>query len=199
MASTASGWQYAVPTDTLVAWPAVSQAVADKLQTDLPYPAGLVRINTTSFSAQSAVSFNNVFTTAYTNYKIVGKITNVDTIRVRMRASGADTTANNYSHASPHWLPYAGFDGVDRGDQISSWNWRATSGLTGFVAEIYNPRNAAATVCTNQVAPTYAASGVWFSIGGGVLNNSTQYDGLTIYPASGTITGVISIYGYKDV
>lgn len=32
MASTASGWQYAVPNDTLVAWPAVSQAVADKLE-----------------------------------------------------------------------------------------------------------------------------------------------------------------------
>lgn len=35
MATTASGWPYALPNDTLVAWPAVSQAMADKLQAGL--------------------------------------------------------------------------------------------------------------------------------------------------------------------
>lgn len=42
MAVTPSGWQYALPTETLLAWPAVSQAVADKLEDVL----GTVDVNT---------------------------------------------------------------------------------------------------------------------------------------------------------
>jgi hypothetical protein len=160
-------------------------------------PYAMTLVGRATLSSAAAISFDNVFTSTYTNYKILGKIAVTDTIRARMRVAGTDTTASNYSHANPNWLPYSGFDGVDRGDQISSWNWRATSGLTGFCVELFNPQQAAATVNTNQIAPTYAASGVWFTVGGGVLNNSTQYDGITIYPASGTMTGEIQIYGYR--
>jgi hypothetical protein len=39
----------------------------------------------------------------------------------------------------------------------------------------------------------------WFSAaGGGQLTTSTQYDGFTIYPNSGNITGTVRVYGYRN-
>jgi len=40
MAVTPSGWPYAVPNDTLVSWPAQSQALADKLELRIPGGSG---------------------------------------------------------------------------------------------------------------------------------------------------------------
>lgn len=50
MATTSSGWPYTVSTDTLVGWPALSQTLANKLETDitqLSYPATNAQTGTT--------------------------------------------------------------------------------------------------------------------------------------------------------
>jgi hypothetical protein len=45
----------------------------------------------------------------------------------------------------------------------------------------------------NRIGTGYVAG-----VGGGSLNNSTSYDGLTLFIGSGTLTGTIRIYGIRN-
>ena len=66
--------------------------------------AGMVLLNTTSFSGVSSFSLAaDTFTTTYENYKILLTVsgTSADSgINIRLRAAGVDTTSNNYFYAN---------------------------------------------------------------------------------------------------
>ena len=71
-----------------------------------------------------------------------------------------------------------------------------SSGCQGSF-EIYSPQLASPTGYTvstmwNGPATVKAVSG------GGLQELSTSYDGILIYPASGNITGIIRVYGYRQ-
>ncbi len=57
--------------------------------------------------------------------------------------------------------------------------------------DIADPQTSSYTIVTG--ASSWAG---YFANSGGYFNNSTSFDGLTIYPGSGNITGTITIYGY---
>ena len=158
-------------------------------------------LNTTPFTEQSSVSFNDVFSTTYDNYVILfqgtGTTTNAS-IRLRMRVSGADNTSSNYSYA----LNYA--DASPSSGVISS------SGTTSaYLCEIYTRPSLANVTISNTFLTDYTIYIVdSFSLfstatsnnatsGGGGLTVTTSYTGFTIFPTSGTMTGAISVYGYN--
>ena len=60
--------------------------------------AGLVHINTTSFSAVASQSINDVFSSTYDNYRIVLEIASASgcDLNFRYRVSGADNSTANY-------------------------------------------------------------------------------------------------------
>ena len=60
----------------------------------------LVLLNTTTFTTQSTVSINDVFSATYDSYFIIISTdgsTTAQTLGLRMRVSGLDNSSNNYS------------------------------------------------------------------------------------------------------
>jgi hypothetical protein len=162
-------------------------------------PQGLVHINTTTFSAQSSVSIDNVFSATYDNYLITynGVCSAVLTVRMRWRVGGAsNSTANSYSSQR------ANFDGTSTTVQ------RNTGDFADFAVMGDTLRNAIsmtvfapflATATTTHMTEGFDSSGSWNAEIKATRHNQTvSYDGIEIYPPSGTITGTIRIYGLKN-
>jgi hypothetical protein len=156
---------------------------------------GLVHINTTSFSAQSTVNVNTVFTTDFDNYLI-----NVDcdassaseNFALRMRVAGTDATGSNYARQ------------VLRGTSTSVAAFRDTNTYV-ILGETSSSERNKWQVTVNQ--PAAAVKTSFFASGSNpfylnILTTShqlaTAYDGFSIFPTSGTITGTVRTYGYRN-
>jgi hypothetical protein len=104
MATTTTNYGWAIPTSTdlvkdgATAIATLGSAIDTSVNTALgTKKAGMVLLNTTSFSGVSSVSLaTNTFTSAYTNYEIIvnGQIENFAS--VRLRKAGTDATGANY-------------------------------------------------------------------------------------------------------
>ena len=150
----------------------------------------------TSFTAVSAVAFNDGFTSTYTNYRIIIQATvtaGTPQLNLTLRAGG--TAANtNYGWNS---LSIAGatLTGSSASAQ-TSWSSGLLTTTAGFyVIDLINPQIAArtaATVFSNQ--GTTAQSYIYFLSN----TNATAYDGFGFAPATSTITGTYAVYGYGE-
>jgi|688.fasta_scaffold816616_1 hypothetical protein len=154
----------------------------------------LVLLNTTSFTTQSTVSINDVFSATYTNYRILLKASQsaAEWLSMRMRVSDADATTSAYN-----------FVGL-RGNTTDSFSGTATMGYishhtTGNVnkrmsIDVFNPFNAANTFVVSTgltVTPTVGLMSWEHQV-------ATSYTGFTLLSLSGaTITGEVSVYGYN--
>jgi len=158
---------------------------------------GLTLINTTTFSAVSTQSINDVFSATYDNYKIVlnFQITSGTAVtKMRFRVAGTDdTSANNY------WSQYVndsnGVSGLPTGTaQTSLELGNGYSGGVGQEINVFRPFLAKRSqYTTTQVATSGAISITRMTTG--TLNLDTSFTGFTIFPASSTITGTVSVYG----
>ena len=157
---------------------------------------GLTLLNTTTFTSQSTVSIDNVFSSSYTNYKILINFDGPGSyLRMQMRTGGTNTSGTVYDSYSEYVTP--GVTGFDRATATSSWY--GPFAYSNCVSEIvlYNPNLTKPTMFNLFFNENRVGTGYVAGVGGGSLNNSTSYDGLTLFVASGTITGTIKIYGYK--
>lgn len=232
MATTAGGLPYVEPSDLVSGWPAVSQSLAETLDTQLAAKAplaspaltgtptaptaaagtnttqiattafvqasgGLVLITSQSFSAASAVNVNNCFTSTYDNYLVELNVTSTSAtavfIYLRMRASGSDAaTAYYWSQVYTSWNTTVAGTGASNAAQWAV-NYVTTAGPVGSVINIQSPNLAQRTMLhgtgSSDAAPT---------ISSGYHNTASQYDGFSVYPASGTFTGTIRVYGYRN-
>ena len=165
--------------------------------------SGLVHINTSTFSTASSHSIDNCFSSSYTNYKILIKLTAVTGTNIdffaRLRVSSSDDTTTNY--------------GTVR-QMASGTTMTVQTNPTGNDEWVFGPIS---TTEPNEyhsgiieLGDTFASAPtkgiVSFSGYYGVTNyltfcqwtnvSSTSYDGITFFPASGTISGTVSVYGY---
>lgn len=165
--------------------------------------SGLVYITGTSFSAVATVSLpTSTFTATYKNYLINYTITAASTdstaINVRLRAAGADATGGSYSNAGVTYV--IGGATIGAANILSSTSWQFTqfngSDRNKVQLQLLSPQVAADT---HFFWDTYGRVGG--SQGGGHGNGefraATQFDSLTLFPASGTITGSYEVYGYS--
>jgi hypothetical protein len=198
MASTASGWQYAVPNDTLVAWPAVSQAVADKLEISLPKSAGLQLVKTQTIGAGvSSVAITNAFSATYENYKIVvsgGVSSSNGTINLQFTGQSTQyywgMSYTSYGNNTPLGLTN------NNAGNFSYIGFANANGLTANV-EVNSPFLTKYTTITAGVpAETYAGST------NGVIRANASYTGFSLIHDVGGATftgGTIYVYGYAKV
>ena len=160
-------------------------------------PKGLVLINTTSFSGVSSQSFNDVFSTTYDNYFLLTRITDMsvgDNILIRMRVGGSDDSTSNYSRL--------GLRITTTVDRVASY--AQTSYLIGetgtkkgaFQTIIYGPFLAALTQFNGLITNGFQ-NPMENGFQMGAHNVATSYTGFTLIPASGTMTGNVSVYGYS--
>lgn len=161
---------------------------------------GLTLISTATGSAASAITFNNVFNSTYQNYRIVidTTATSVNTnIDFRLRASGTNSTGNNYIFAT-FYQRVTGATALDNGNPLDRLILtRSNLALCGISIDLYSPAIATQTKATFLSHGGDASS--WLAGFGNLYHDlGNSYDGFTIYPTSGTITGTVRIYGYQN-
>jgi hypothetical protein len=166
--------------------------------------SGLVYVTGASFSAASSVSVNNCFTSTYDNYRLMINITGnsvSSTNRIRFRASGTDTTTNYYLGGLISYTGSAITSAATSSGSASSFYFQVAD-------TTYFPNHPA---CIEIMQPFLSYRTMWslhamYSVNpnpyalwvNGCMNNTTSYDGFTIFPDSGTISGTYRVYGYRQ-
>lgn len=165
---------------------------------------GLTLIASQSPSAATAVNFTSIFSSRYRNYLIVINLSAVSaaaTIQARLRAASTDATAGNYEYFGVYGqssaVTVSGYNGTaatiwDLGTPAAGGEYRA-------VIELDDPQTSQRTSGMARIRlrnGTNTWQGITLYCG---YRLTTQYDGISIIPASGNITGEIRVYGVRDV
>jgi len=164
--------------------------------------AGFAHLNTTSFSASSGVNINNVFSATYQAYKIV--LSNMScgsssqNIFMRLRVSGVNAASNYFESGYVSYIPGSvlAFAGNSAVAEVILSTVNATH-RAGSVTELQNPALAVATTMQNQ--RNYYDGSNLYGVGLSMIHTTaTAYDGFTIYPGASTMTGTVSVFGYRN-
>lgn len=171
------------------------------LPTDSVQPA-LVLITTQSFSAISSLSVNNCFSSTYQNYRIVVDYigTNSGTVnpQFRFRSNGIDlSTAIYYEHA----LYNASSSSAPAGAYTPTSTFWAVGNIgdnaSCSIIDLFNPYVAKnKTQLSTNVGS--GSSTAYYATRGGFCINQGIYDGFSLTPASGSMTGTLRVYGYRS-
>lgn len=164
-----------------------------------------IKTGTTTFSGASSVSLNNCFSADYEHYMVFRKLSgsvSEQSLRVRLRSSGVDSTGTNYraqvligngtSVTAVRSLP---------GDGLDSWN-----NALGFTETTTSGMALLSISYPYQAQITVAASDMSYDIDGNLRlyhcswshDLTTAYDGITVFPDTGTITGSFTVYGLRE-
>ena len=163
---------------------------------------GLVFISNTNASTATDITFDNVFTSTYQNYKMILNNFKCDSggdMRLTFRnggSSGADITSK---HDSRYYY-ISGTNGWNQGTASANANYVMLSNGTGtassysFNIELWNPQ-------VSTVATTGYMTGSWKDGGqlqtGMSLDSLEEVTGLKLFASSGTVSGDIYLYGYS--
>jgi hypothetical protein len=161
---------------------------------------GLVVVKAeTAFSAVSSVTADGVFTSDYTNYRLVINYTTSTTgnIGIRLRAS-ASSAATNYNVQRLE----LGDTSFNTGRDVSQTSFRAfiySNGAyesAGYV-DVFKPQLATPTnflLLDNSSLGGFTTPYLVYRLGN--HSTATAYDGIELLTESGTMTGSYTIYGY---
>ena len=147
----------------------------------------------------STISVNNCFTSAHQYYKIFYTMTAAlatsAALSMRLRVSGSDDTANDYIQQ----LLIA--------DGAVITGTRATATSFGNVGEFSNQAAQNSSLEITVFDPAISRSTVVHSFSSGALIRArimtgifqagTVFDGFTIFPSSGTVSGTLRVYGLR--
>ena len=203
MATTTPNYGWAVPTSTdlvkdgATAIETLGDAIDASMNTALgTKKAGMVLLNTTSFSGVASQAFTNCFSSTYDNYLIVGGNGAGSTRNSGKLTLGA-TTTGYYS-----WSVYGRYNSATvSGDAISNGNgwvnqYQSSTNNSAMCTYLYGPNLAKNTVMTFNTAAIGTTE--YAMNGGGYLADNTQYTGFTLTADSGTISGTVRVYGFNN-
>ena len=163
---------------------------------------GLVLISSTNASTATDITFDNVFTSTYQNYKMILNNFKCDSggdMRLTFRnggSSGADITSKHdsryyYISSSSGWIQGTASANAN---YVMLSNGTGTSSSYSFNIELWNPQ-------VSTVATTGFMTGSWKD--GGHLQTGMSLDSLEevtvvkLFASSGTVSGDIYLYGYS--
>lgn len=174
----------------------------------------LIKLASTTASSDSAITFDNVFTSTYKNYKIyINSLTPSASAFINMKfrtggASGSDLTG---TYGKGYWLykPKAASGsssyGVGSDDEFTDYlrisgNDIGSGEFINGEMTIYDPlsTNSLKTFAGNNIYERNGNSDIE-SIGFyGAIDSTTAVTGITIYPSSGNFTsGTIQVLGIQ--
>ena len=166
-------------------------------------PAGLVKINTTTFSSVSSVSLPaNTFTTTYKRYRVMIKTTTSAgaDINFRLRAAGTDATGTDYKSQS---LEANGTSVAASRANLTYWyvagGYVGTTGESTSIFEVVNPAQTVKTqsliFCSND---GLNAGNIRVYLQTLFHDLANAYDSGTILPSSGNISGSVTVYAFSE-
>ena len=210
MATTTPNYGWPVPTSTdLVKDGATAiEALGDAIDaTVFAQAPGLVKISSTSFSAVSSQAISSCFSYTYKNYKVIIDLTANSTnanIYLKLRATSTDSSTG-YTQGMP--LQPASGGAITNISQASAtpgfWVSAVHTSISSIhgntsVIDLFRPFEAVYTTHNAFVAFVSSGGAYHGGAGTGRHENSTSYNGLNLIASAGTITGVVTVYGYKD-
>lgn len=159
-------------------------------------------VGVVSFNGATAVSLNGVFgTDTFLSYRVVVRIVTATSLSSRLdmklRAGGTDNSGSTaYAHAGVQNIYGTATSGVGSGGLPYHYLGNLlTEGNSGTI-DIHNPATTNRT--TYQTYWMGWNGNIQTLFNGGVHSVNSVFDGLSIIPASGTITGQIQVFGYND-
>jgi hypothetical protein len=165
-------------------------------------PHGLTLINTTAINATS-VSINDVFSSAYDNYRITINITlanNNNLLSMRLRVGGTDASGSNYDQQGIEVIAgtIQNAPSVGTGTSFSLINIDSGSPSVGsfYTLDLASPFLALPTYHTGT-GFGYRSAGQTHQTRGGRHTLSTSYTGFTLISSAGLIQGTVNVYGYR--
>jgi len=160
----------------------------------------LVKISAAAPSAVSSVTFDNVFTSTYRHYFVTLELvgTSATVVRLVFRTSGSDNTTSNYTYQQL-LVDDTTVSGTRESNQAyMNVGVVGTADKTFTTLYVANPQTATETLTQSNSSNLLVANSTRISLLNGLFNDTTQFDGMKIYPLSGTFTGNIVIYGLEN-
>jgi hypothetical protein len=167
-----------------------------------PSAGSYTLISTQTLSAASSLNVNSCFSSSYVNYQILFNMTSATTtdyIYLKMRASGTDSSTAYYG-----WLQRNFSSSGTQPTQTSnvsndSSGFQVSGGLKygRAIVDLMSPFQAVET-------GYFSVANVWDNTNSRTISQTwqgmhavaTSYDGFSLIPSSGTMTGTVYIYGY---
>lgn len=151
-----------------------------------------------TFSACASLSLNGVFSSTYDNYVIDIQSNRTSALNInfelRLRVSGSDASGANYTHQVI--LANGTTVGAGRGTSQTAGRFGDLTSSTLFHGHqifFYGPALAQPTAFRGVSVGTNGSASIYE---GAVTHSlSTAYDGFTLLPGSGEITGLVKVYG----
>jgi hypothetical protein len=206
MATTTPNYGWTVPTSTdlvkdgATAIETLGDAIDASMNTALgTKKAGMVLLNTTSFSGVASQSFSSVFdTTLYDHWRVklfVYASAGSTNLRIRGRANTTDVSANVYG--SSFYSDYLGGTGV-----FSASNNAAQSTPCSLGATASNPTVLSFDVYLGDRTKLTINGQAYAEVDGksfsfGYNHTGTSLNGFSLIPSANNITGTCSIYAYN--
>lgn len=176
---------------------------------DTDEPPGLQLITKQSFSGSTQVDFINVFTSTFTNYRIVfdkWQVTVGENHFLRLRdssgiISSADYLTNRLEQAGSTVsgvTPGGGFSSTFMPTYIVATSFDANAQVSGLI-DIFEPQQSSWTKITGQFSRVDSASGGWNVSLSGFFKQTTSITGFSLVRNStATMSGTVSVYGYRN-
>jgi hypothetical protein len=173
-----------------------------RIQSDI-YVAGLVPITEQTFSTAATVSVNNCFSSTYDNYRLIVSVPTVSAadmnVTLRLRVGGVDnSTASSYviQKLSAQSTSVAG--SVTTSDQPTLMASSSTyPTATSAFMDVLGPFQATPTLFTGNYSQSLSSVALYTGTHTLRHNQSTSYDGFSLITSTGTMTGVLYVYGYN--
>ena len=169
--------------------------------------SGLVLLSGNTLSGSTGVTVDDVFTSTYTNYKVTiswnASHSSTSTCHIVLRAGGSDDTNSKYTSGVRTFRINSNNEFETRNDvQSDGWD------LAGIDAtQTDNQLSRELTIFSPQVSRRtgFSGTGVTDEVTnqqmmylGGAFEDTTSFDGITIKPSAGTVSGQVNIYGISD-
>jgi hypothetical protein len=159
-------------------------------------PFGATLVAQSTFTTQSQILFDNIFTTEFDAYQIFVSAVSSTTagLGYQFRKSGSNISTTTYNHQFIDFQGGASFFQQQLSQTSAPSGNVRTSGRAMDQISIMNPMNA--SIATNyQISHfdnVYSCGWVF-----GQNTTTDSFDGLRVFIATGTITGNVSIYGMR--
>jgi hypothetical protein len=163
-------------------------------------PEGLELVAATTFTTSSNPFINGCFSSTYDNYRILISLSTSASTNLRIRwrygTSTTDTTLKYDRFGAT--LSGGTVTGITSTSESSFYPVSTTAGVTELAPvtiDFYSP---------NLAIKSLAQSNGWNTSSGAThlvncrMDNTTQYTGLELFVDSGTLTGSIRVYGYRN-
>ena len=150
-----------------------------------------------TFTGVTSLSLNGVFTSTYSNYRILfsGQGSTSVSTTMRLRASGTDNTGSNYKIGRY-------YVGVNQSQVAGNTNNDTSTGFGFVIMQVSTTSNGSIDLFDPQKASVTSGNlitgGSFLDIYGYSHTQATSYDGFTVFVNVGNMTGKVRVYGYLD-